>query len=88
MILSISGLMTARFLLHLRQWDHRVICGASTTENQLGNTEPIGFRHTEVGDEAETFVNQERNNVIEEFGRDPVRQAKRDRRHSPELDEV
>lgn len=98
---SISGIMTARFILHLREWDHKV-----TTASEGSVMEPIEFQQPspesegseqDHEDESEYVNEREREHersrsrsgsgsIIDEFGRCPVRQARIERKLSIQND--
>ncbi|PPQ78821.1 hypothetical protein CVT25_010690 [Psilocybe cyanescens] len=99
--LPISGIMTARFILHLREWDHKV-----TTASEGSVMEPIEFQQPspesegseqDHEDESEYVNEREREHersrsrsgsgsIIDEFGRCPVRQARIERKLSIQND--
>lgn len=62
--------MTARFILHLREWDHKVTM-ASTDGYALNSIE---FQQPEPDSEHEMRGSQ--SSLIDEFGSCPVRQAR------------
>ncbi|KAF4616561.1 hypothetical protein D9613_008738 [Agrocybe pediades] len=76
--LPISGLLTARFILHMREWNHKAIHGETDIKISL----PIAFRHTnhQEGEEAEAGGGDSNfpsvaPSVQDEFGQDPVKEA-------------
>ncbi|PPQ69238.1 hypothetical protein CVT25_006955 [Psilocybe cyanescens] len=71
-----QGMMTARFILHLRKWEHKITM-ASTDGSIL---EPIEFQQPPPGSEQER---SRISSIIDEFGRCPVRQARIERKSIP-----
>ncbi|KDR76497.1 hypothetical protein GALMADRAFT_120673 [Galerina marginata CBS 339.88] len=67
--LPISGLMTARFLLHLREWDHKDTHDEQTQAHQL--SAPIQF--ADMGQHYPHIL------APDEFGEDPVVRERRER---------
>ncbi|PPQ68483.1 hypothetical protein CVT25_008409 [Psilocybe cyanescens] len=74
--LPISGMMTARFILHLREWEHKITM-VSTDGSML---ESIEFQQPRPGSEHER---SRISSIIDEFGRCPVRQARIERKSIP-----
>jgi len=69
--LPISGMMTARFLLHLRKWESRHVAFASTSTESHDGSSVLEFA-----------TNPNRRNsraYMDDFGEDPVRRAKQNR---------
>ncbi|KAF4616564.1 hypothetical protein D9613_008737 [Agrocybe pediades] len=79
--LPISGLMTARFILHLREWDDEQ---HGRDVELLGATDPINFCHTEAPrDEEEAEPMSDNNNItVEDSGSDTIIQERRSRQGS------
>ncbi|KAF9566585.1 hypothetical protein CPC08DRAFT_758914 [Agrocybe pediades] len=73
--LPISGLMVARFILHMRGWNDKVIRGQA--ESRI--SAPIAFTHSvpAAGEEGDTDGSERSTvSVLDEFGQDPVIEAR------------
>ena len=67
---SISGLLTARFLLHIQRWDSKYSTGDQTAITaQLNSADDSAELGRSTG--ASTFLSS----IVEEFGSDPVAKA-------------
>ncbi|KAF9566583.1 hypothetical protein CPC08DRAFT_719902 [Agrocybe pediades] len=74
--LPISGMMTARFLLHLREWQHK-----AAYMSEVGPDEPLEFRQPTA--ESDTGNTNVYGSVVDEFGTCPIREARRYRKNIP-----
>lgn len=63
-----SGMMTARFLLHLREWDTKQTKCEVTTED----SGPVDFSSLEFSDPPERITSS---GFVDDFGEDPVHRA-------------
>ncbi|KAF8989800.1 hypothetical protein BDQ17DRAFT_1434223 [Cyathus striatus] len=74
--LPVSGMMTARLLLHLRKWNDE-----STLSQTKGRSRQLPTLRFHVS-------SQQQSSYIEDFGEDPVRRAERNRLASDGEDNV
>ncbi|KAK7054504.1 hypothetical protein VNI00_003702 [Paramarasmius palmivorus] len=70
-LLPLSGLLTARFLLHLRAWEDKQNYGTSGEGPRHTHTDTIGSFHAAPGRGQTSVLSA----IIEEFGTDPVARA-------------
>ncbi|KAK7054502.1 hypothetical protein VNI00_003700 [Paramarasmius palmivorus] len=64
--LPLSGLLTARFLLHLRKWEHKQ--NAHGVSGETPNSDTMGSFQAAPGRGQSTLMST----IIDEFGNDPV----------------
>ncbi|KIM40793.1 hypothetical protein M413DRAFT_168192 [Hebeloma cylindrosporum] len=84
--LPISGIMTARFLLQLREWEHQATNGTEASHREGGFV--INFKPGTEQDEDDENGGLDRGHrgmIHSEFGNDPVLEAKM--RHGVNMDE-
>lgn len=71
----VSGLMTARFLLHLRKWDTRRTCLRTTEISKDIDGEQI--KHIDFGTSSDMYISTTHSaSYVDEFGEDPVYRAR------------
>ena len=73
-----AGMMTARFLLHLRKWEvHHSTFGRTGNNGNAGGNSDIVFRRDPGQGASRSY--------IDDFGEDPVSRAKQNRSGQHEL---
>ncbi|KDR68338.1 hypothetical protein GALMADRAFT_272569 [Galerina marginata CBS 339.88] len=74
--LPISGLLTARFLLHLREWDHKASESTSDDWSPEAGQKKSPIQFVDFIDPNREPVQR---SIVDEFGEDPVLRARRER---------